>query len=98
MGRSPDNFRPLLHTCRVLVLLCCTFAASGGCSREVPPAPAKAPDREPREGGVESAKRLEPPFRGRLPRGAELYVPPWFAPRSGSYDLIVHFHGLASVQ
>jgi hypothetical protein len=32
-------------------------------------------------------------YHARLGRGAELYLPPWFAARKGGYDLIVHFHG-----
>lgn len=32
-------------------------------------------------------------YRASLGRGAGLYIPPWFAPKRGGYDLIVHFHG-----
>jgi hypothetical protein len=37
-------------------------------------------------------------YRTRLRQGAELYVPAWFGPREGGYDLIVHFHGLGTLQ
>jgi hypothetical protein len=33
------------------------------------------------------------PYRASINRHAELYLPPWFAPSRGGYDLIVHFHG-----
>ncbi|WP_146650870.1 hypothetical protein [Labilithrix luteola] len=38
------------------------------------------------------------PYRANLGNGAELFLPPWFAPRAGRYDLIVHFHGLGKLQ
>lgn len=45
---------------------------------------------------LETPKQLETatPYRARLDRGAELYLPPWFTlGEGGGYDLIVHFHG-----
>ncbi len=36
----------------------------------------------------------EAPFRARYLPGAELYVPAWFAPVGGTYDVVVFFHGL----
>jgi hypothetical protein len=37
------------------------------------------------------------PARARFGH-AELYVPTFFAPVDGAYDLVVHFHGIASLQ
>ncbi len=36
--------------------------------------------------------------RAHLGNGADLFVPPWFRPRDGAYDLVVHFHGLRELQ
>ncbi len=76
-----------------------------GCSNESRRAPVKTvstSDRAPREGVVEEPKQLEAtePLRVTLRsvRGAELYIPPWFAAKRGGYDLIVHFHGLGKIQ
>jgi hypothetical protein len=74
-----------------------------GCSHDRPPPPARvgdASDHGPREPVLDSPKRLEAaaPFRTKLSRGAELYLPTWFAPRKGGFDLIVHFHGLPKLQ
>jgi hypothetical protein len=38
-----------------------------------------------------------PPFRAHFGK-ADLYVPTFFHPVDGEYDLIVHFHGMSSVQ
>ena len=95
----------LLHDCRLFVF-CTSITAAvialGGCSNDRPPPvrAADASDRAPREPVVESPKRSEhsAPYRAKLGHGAELYVPAWFIPNRGRYDLIVHFHGLGKLQ
>ncbi|MBX3259106.1 MAG: hypothetical protein KF782_05400 [Labilithrix sp.] len=73
--------------------------ALGACSHDRPtPAPARSaspPERSPRTAEVETPKQMEAAtaYRASVGRGAELYLPPWFAPKRGGYDLIVHFHG-----
>jgi hypothetical protein len=48
--------------------------------------------------GVAAADAIaSEPSRARFGR-AELYVPTFFRPVGGSYDLVFHFHGLASLQ
>lgn len=72
-----------------------------GCSNDRPPPvkvaeppPAPAPPPEPPKPAQAAA-----PYRAKLAsRGAELYLPTWFAPHPGGYDLIVHFHGLGKLQ
>lgn len=69
------------------------------CTHEPPPTP-KAPEQHPRTVQVEGPTRmvLATPYRAKLTPGAELYVPGWFSPMKGGYDLIVHFHGLGKLQ
>jgi hypothetical protein len=43
------------------------------------------------------ARSAFPPFRAHFGK-AELYLPTFFHPVDGTYDLIVHFHGMSSVQ
>jgi hypothetical protein len=77
------------------------FAALLGCSHERPPSPAPARSTAPAlDSGpppaapVEAPKPVEAgPYRARLGRSAELYIPPWFTAKNGGYDLIIHFHG-----
>jgi hypothetical protein len=91
--------RVSLQDCRVLVL-CAASAIAIGCN-DHPPPPPKNPDASPREAVVESPKRIEAsaPFRTKLSfHSAELYLPTWFSPKQGGYDLIVHFHGLGKLQ
>lgn len=92
-----------LHVSRVIVL--CTLAsATLACSacNDRPPGPVNAAERDrgPRQAVVEAPKRIEAsaPYRARLSHGAELYLPTWFSPRKGAYDLIVHFHGMGRLQ
>src|SRR6476469_7604430 len=61
---------------------------------------AKPPEQKPRTVQVEGPTRmvLATPYRAKLTPGAELYVPGWFSPTKGGYDLIVHFHGLGKLQ
>jgi hypothetical protein len=62
---------------------------------------ADASDRGPREPVVEAPKRIEAaaPYRAKLGfHSAELYLPTWFSAHHGTYDLIVHFHGLGKLQ
>jgi len=73
----------------------------GGCNDRPPPVRAvDASDRAPREPVVEAAKRTEnsTPYRAKLAHGGELYLPAWFGPQRGGYDLVVHFHGLGKLQ
>lgn len=62
-----------------------------------------APDRQPRKAVVEEPKKIEAttPIRVRLKAlngNAVLYIPTWFSPKAGGYDLLVHFHGLSEIQ
>jgi hypothetical protein len=77
-------------------------AGSTSCSSERPPTvhTIASSDRAPREAVVETPRVVEvaSPYRTKLSRGAELYLPPWFSPHHGTYDLVVHFHGLGKLQ
>jgi hypothetical protein len=96
-----------LQACRVLVLLAVSATATAtlslfglGCTPERPP-PVKAVDAAPKE--PPPAEPPKPaaattPYRAKLAHGAELYLPTWFSPQKGGYDLIVHFHGLGKLQ
>ena len=87
-----------LQASRVLVVIATLIL---GCSTERPP-PVPPVDAAPRVAVVESPKRIEnaTPYRVKLASraAAELYLPTWFSPHRGSYDLIVHFHGLGKLQ
>lgn len=94
-----------LQECRRVVLvasIAVLAATSAGCTKDRPPPvrAADASDRAPREPVVESPKRIEAssPYRARLSHGSELYLPTWFSARHGTYDLIVHFHGVGKLQ
>jgi hypothetical protein len=51
------------------------------------------------EAVVRAGSRVAEPEPARVKFGhAELYVPPFFHPVNGKYDLVVHFHGIASLQ
>ena len=79
--------------CSLLALLGLT-----ACSNPPPPPPVKAATHEPQ---VETPTRFEAttPYRAKLAtKNADLYLPPWFSPRKGGYDLVVHFHGLGKLQ
>jgi hypothetical protein len=43
------------------------------------------------------ARPAFPPFRAHFGK-SDLYVPTFFQPVDGQYDLIIHFHGMSSVQ
>ncbi len=97
-----SRHRVKLQDCRVLVLCACA-ALAAACSNDRPPPPARsadASDPRAREGVVDSPKRLESttPYRAKLAHRGELYLPTWFTPHRGTYDLIVHFHGLGKLQ
>ena len=101
-----SSHRVSLQDCRVLVLCTCAalaLALVSACSNDHPPAPARSADSSDpraRPGVVESPKRVEStsPYRAKLAHRGELYVPTWFTPHRGTYDLIVHFHGLGKLQ
>ena len=84
------------------VLLACVFGCSSEPSRrQVTTVPA--PDRQPREAVIEEPKKMEAttPLRIRLKGlngNAVLFVPTWFTPKAGGYDLVFHFHGLSEIQ
>lgn len=86
----------------LLVVLASTMAVA--CSHErpaTPPPKSQASDESrPRVPEVETPKQMETAtaYRASLGHGAELYIPPWFSPRRGGYDLIVHFHGVGKWQ
>ncbi len=95
--------RPVrLQACRTVVI--CTgvltvLAVVAGCTDRPPP--VRVVDASPREPVVEVPKRIEAtaPYRTKLGfHSAELYLPTWFSPHRGGYDLIVHFHGLGKLQ
>jgi hypothetical protein len=81
------------------MMLAALFASAVGCSHEPRPQPparaASSAQPVPRTAVVETPKEMETAtaFRVSLGRGAELYLPPWFAAKRGGYDLILHFHG-----
>ncbi len=95
------------HRKFVFYMLALMLAVSAtGCSHAAAPTSASTKgghDEAPREAVVDSPKQLETAtaYRAKLgePRhGAVLYIPPWFTPRRGGYDLIFHFHGLSKLQ
>ncbi|MBX3206947.1 MAG: hypothetical protein KF764_18015 [Labilithrix sp.] len=75
------------------------LATLGACSHDraiPPPARSASPiERAPRTAEVDTPKEMETatPYRANVGRGAELYLPPWFAAKRGGWDLLVHFHG-----
>jgi hypothetical protein len=78
-------------------------AATVACSNDHPPPPARGAGdaaRGPRASEVDEAKSIETttPYRATIAHGTELYLPPWFSPKNGGYDLIVHFHGMSKLQ
>lgn len=92
------------HRKFVFYMLALMLAVSAsGCSHDRLPTSASASkngDDVPREAAVENPKQLETAtaYRANLGHGAVLYIPPWFTPRRGGYDLILHFHGLSKLQ
>lgn len=90
------HFRRVVALCAPLCLL------GGGCSNDRPPPPARTVDaaQSPRESAVETPKQIQTAtaHRAKVGHGAELYAAPWFSARRGTYDLIVHFHGLGKIQ
>jgi len=94
--------RVSLQDCRVLVLCTCAALATA-CSNDHPPNPARSADGSDgraREPVVETPKRFEStaPYRAKLAHRGEIYLPTWFTAHRGTYDLIVHFHGLGKLQ
>jgi hypothetical protein len=91
-----------LQACRVAVLVTALASAvvAVGCSDRPPPVRASDASARPREAVVETPKQLAAtsPYRAKLAHGAELYLPTWFSAHRGSYDLVVHFHGLGKLQ
>ena len=90
--------RVRLQDSRVLVLCTCA-ALAAACSNDHPPNPARSADGSDgraREPLVETPKRFEStaPYRAKLARRGDVYLPTWFTAHRGTYDLIVHFHGL----
>ncbi len=81
------------------VLALCTFLV--GCN-DRPPPPARAADANgpPVEVDADGPKHVDAkaPYRAKLTHGGELYLPTWLTYQRGSYDLIVHFHGLSKLQ
>ncbi len=84
----------------VLATMTASFAVAA-CSNDQPPPRVKSAESAPRPAQVETPTRMETttPYRAKLSHhGTELYVPPWFSPTKGGYDLIFHFHGLGKLQ
>src|SRR5258708_37567913 len=46
---------------------------------------------------IEHDSLASAPYRAHFGR-TDLYIPTFFEPKSGKFDLIVHFHGLAAAQ
>jgi len=100
--------RAVMHDHRKFVfymLVLMLAVSASGCSHDRPPTPVATTKiggdpAVPREAVVETPKQLETAtaFRAKLGHGAELFIPPWFTPRRGGYDLIIHFHGLSKLQ
>jgi hypothetical protein len=59
------------------------------------PAQAKAGAAAPVDAQQEA--RTPAPYRARMGY-ADLYIPGWFQPERGAYDVIVHFHGVPNLQ
>lgn len=95
-----------LNKCRLIasgIVIAIASAPTSGCSNDRPPPPARtadSADRVARQPEVETPAAIEnaTAYRAKLTHGAELYLPPWFSPKKGGYDLIVHFHGLGKLQ
>ena len=97
-----------LQECRQVVFCICLASlgvmsalGSVGCTNDRPPPVKAAEPVVPPPPPPEPPKVLQAaaPYRAKLPsRGAELYLPTWFSPHPGGYDLIVHFHGLGKLQ
>lgn len=93
-----------LQECRLVVFCICLTSlevTSAGCSERPPPVKAAEPVERTPPPPPEPPKPAQAaaPFRSKLlTRGAELYLPTWFSPHPGGYDLIVHFHGLGRLQ
>ena len=83
--------------CRVLVFCAFVLSLGVGCSKNGPPPVKVDASPPPRATVIEDARPAPPaPYRAKLPtRGAELYLPTWFSAKHSTYDLVVHFHGLA---
>lgn len=80
-------------------------ATIAACTQERPhpiqpaPAPIEAPTpRETASPTPSAAPSASGPHRASLGRQGELYLPPWFTPTRGGYDLVVHFHGVSKHQ
>jgi hypothetical protein len=69
------------------------------CSNDRPPAP-KTVDADAHRARTDEPTPMETTtaHRAHIGNGADLYVPPWFRPKDGGYDLVVHFHGLRELQ
>jgi hypothetical protein len=81
-----------------VVSLTATLTSSLGASSRVEMAPVKA--RVVHELNVAESdidKLASEPYRAHFGR-TDLYIPTFFHPEGGKYDLIVHFHGLAAAQ
>jgi len=84
--------RPLTHIIAALALVTTTGFATGALADDHPtrdPVKTKAVSGEP---ATEAA-----PYRAHF-GFADMYVPTFFHPVNGTYDLIVHFHGIPVLQ
>src|SRR5690242_18315937 len=108
MGPCPGPRRSRASKARLWTASLLLAATTTACSHERPssapvhaqasstPAPvdAGAPDAQAESAPPEPVT----PYRAKLSRSAELYIPVWFEPKSGGYDLLLHFHGLGKYQ
>lgn len=90
--RSVPGFASSAVVVATLSVLVTLFA----CGHDQRPTPLPVAPVE--AGPTPTVEPPEPPpereaVRVSLGRGTELYLPPWFAPKRGGYDLVVHFHG-----
>ena len=89
------NPAALLRTTLTAIAFLGITGASGVARGESPAGRSAAAS----EAVVRAGSRAAEPAPMRVKFGhAELYVPPFFHAESGKYDLVVHFHGIASLQ
>jgi hypothetical protein len=92
---SPSFFRH--HVLPALVMLGVTAAAGASSADPAGARPAAAQEAVVRAGGRAAQSVLGEGSRVKFGH-ADLYVPSFFRPVAGKYDLVVHFHGIPSLQ
>lgn len=97
-AKNPTRLLTSSRSTSALAVWIGALALLTACSHEKSPTqPSPAADRHDAE--VDTPRQLETtPYRASLGHGAELYLPPWFSPHRGGYDLLIHFHGVGKWQ